>query len=69
MKNYKYEQYDYSFLYSLLTDKQKEEIQSILDKYIGYPNTQTTRRAVECEIDMWFKMNNINIENLKLKYE
>lgn len=59
MKGYKYEKYDYCFLYGFLTKKQKEEIQSILDKYIGYPNTHITRNAVKNEIDMWLKINNI----------
>ena len=42
MKKFKYEQYDYAFLYSLLAESQRESLQSVLSRFIGYPNTEAT---------------------------
>lgn len=69
MKDYKYEKYDYSFLYGLLTEKQKEGLQAVLDKFIGYPINKETKQAVEWAVEEWI-FNNTNIKgNIKIDYE
>jgi hypothetical protein len=62
MKKFKYEKYDYAFLYGLLTEEQRKEVQSILDKFIGCPNNETNRNAIEVALNMWMMENNINIK-------
>ena len=70
MKKFNYEQYDYSFLYGLLNKKQREEIESILNQFIGYPNTESTRMAIKMAIENWININNINIKGkIKINYE
>jgi len=70
MKKFKYEKYDYAFLYGLLTEEQRKEIQGILDKFIGYPNNEATRCAIEAALNMWITENNINIKGkLEINYE
>lgn len=69
MKKFNYEQYDYSFLYELLTKKQREEVEGILNQFIGYPNTESTRMAVKMAIDNWLKINKIDIDKLEISYE
>ena len=62
MKKFKYEKYDYAFLYGLLTEEQRKEVQSILDKFIGCPNNEATRCAIEVALNMWMMENNISIK-------
>lgn len=70
MKKYKYEKYDYAFIYGLLTEAQKKSLQAVLDQFIGYPNTESSRVAVEVAVKKWMFENNINInDNLKIDYE
>lgn len=70
MKKFKYERYDYAFLYSLLTESQRESLQSILSRFIGYPNTEETRFAAQMAIDDWIMKNNIQIKyKLKVEFE
>lgn len=69
MNKFVYEQYDYSFLYGLLTKKQREEVEGILNQFIGYPNTESTRMAVKMAIDNWLKINKIDIDKLEISYE
>ena len=69
MKKFNYQQYDYSFLYDILTKKQKEELESILNQFIGFPNTERTRMEVKMTIDNWMKINNILIDKLEINYE
>ena len=70
MKKFKYEKYDYAFLYGLLTEEQRKEVQSILDRFIGYPNNEATRYAIEDALNMWIMVNNINITGkLEINYE
>ena len=69
MKKFNYQQYDYSFLYDILTKKQKEELESILNKFIGFPDTERTRMEVKMTIDNWMKINNILIDKLEINYE
>lgn len=69
MKKFNYEQYDYSFLYELLTKKQREELENILNQFIGYPNTESTRMAVKMAIDNFLKINEIYIDKLEISYE
>ena len=57
MKKFNYEQYDYSFLYGLLTEKQRESLQIVLNQFIGYPNTEMTRCAVRFSVEMWMIKN------------
>lgn len=66
MKQFEYQKYDYSFLYGFLTKKQQEEVENILKRFIGMPNTEATRAAAQMELDNWFKNNNINT---KYKYK
>jgi hypothetical protein len=69
MKKFNYQQYDYSFLYDILTKKQKEELESILNQFIGFPDTERTRMEVKMTIDNWMKINNILIDKLEINYE
>jgi len=70
MKKFKYEQYDYAFLYGLLTESQRESLQSILNRFIGYPNTDATRIATQMAVDDWIMKNNIQIKNkLEVEFE
>ena len=70
MKKFNYEQYDYSFLYGLLTKKQREEVENILNQFIGYPNTESTRMAIKMAIENWINVNNINIKGkIEINYE
>lgn len=69
MKKFNYQQYDYSFLYDILTKKQKEELESILNQFIGFPDTERTRMEVKMAIDNWMKINNILIDKLEINYE
>lgn len=70
MKKYKYEKYDYAFIYGLLTEAQKKSLQAVLDQFIGYPNTESSRVAVKVAVKRWMFENNINInDNLKIDYE
>lgn len=70
MKKFQYEKYDYAFLYGFLTEKQREEAESILNQFIGYPNNEATRNAVEFALNRWIYENNINIKGkLKIEYE
>ena len=69
MKKFNYEQYDYSFLYGILTKKQREEVDNILNQFIGYPNTEFTRMTVKMAIDNWLKINNIEVDKFEISYE
>jgi hypothetical protein len=69
MKKFNYEQYDYSFLYGILTKKQREEAENILNQFIGYPNTESTRMAIKMAIDNWLKINNIEVNKFEISYE
>ena len=68
MKKFKYEKYDYAFLYGLLTEEQRKEVQSILDKFIGCPNNEVTRCAIEVALNMWMIEKNIK-GKLEINYE
>lgn len=70
MKKYEYERYDYAFLYGLLTDKQRESLQEVLNRFIGYPNNESTKNAVKMAVDAWLIENDINIKGkIKIEYE
>ena len=70
MKKFNYEQYDYSFLYGLLTEKQRESLQTVLNQFIGYPNTEMTRCAVKSAVEMWMMKNDINPKSkIEISYE
>jgi hypothetical protein len=70
MKKFKYEQYDYSFLYSLLTEEQRESLQSVLKRFIGCPNTEATRFATKMAVEDWIKRNNIKLkEDIEISFE
>ena len=70
MKKFVYEKYDYAFLYGLLTEAQEESLQKVLDKFIGYPNTEATRHAVEMAVELWLIENNISLtDKYKIEYE
>lgn len=70
MKKFKYEQYDYAFLYSLLTESQRESLKSVLSRFIGCPNTEATRFATKMAVDDWIKRNNIKLkESIKITFE
>ena len=70
MKKFKYEQYDYAFLYGLLTESQMESLQSVLSRFINYPNTEATRIAAQIAVDDWIIKNNIQIKHkLKVEFE
>ena len=70
MKKFKYEQYDYAFLYGLLTESQRESLQSILNMFISLPNTEATRIATQMAVDDWIMKNNIQIKNkLEVEFE
>jgi LPS O-antigen subunit length determinant protein (WzzB/FepE family) len=66
MKKFKYEKYDYAFLYGLLTEEQRKEVQSILDRFIGYPNNEATRYAIEDALNAWIIENNIIENNINI---
>ncbi len=69
MKKFKYEQYDYAFLYGMLTEKQKESLNEVLERFIGYPNTESTRFAAKMAIEDWIRRNDIKIDGeLKLNF-
>ncbi len=69
MKKFEYEQYDYAFLYGLLTKKQQESLQGVLNRFIGYPNTEATRREAKYAVEAWVRENNIKIDGeLKLNF-
>ena len=70
MKKFKYEKYDYAFLYGLLSEEQRKEIQSILKSFIGLPNTEANRNAIECALNKWVKENNLYLKGkLTISYE
>ena len=70
MKKFKYEQYDYSFLYGLLTESQMESLQSVLSRFISLPNTEATRLAAQVAVDDWIMKNSIQIKHkLKVEFE
>ena len=70
MKKFKYEQYDYAFLYSLLTESQRESLQSVLSRFIGYPNTEATIFATKMAVDDWIIRNNIKLkEGIEITFE
>ena len=70
MKKFKYEQYDYAFLYGLLTEEQRESLQSVLKRFIGCPNTEATRFATKMAVEDWIKRNNIKLkEDIEISFE
>ena len=68
MKQFEYQKYDYSFLYGLLNEKQREEVQEILNQFVGRPNTEMTRTAVKMALDNWIKVNDIKCK-IEISYE
>ena len=59
MKQFEYQKYDYSFLFGLLNEKQREEVQGILNRFIGRPNTEQTRFEFKTLLENWMIVNNI----------
>ena len=69
MKKFKYEQYDYAFLYGMLSKKQQESLQMVLNRFIGCPNTEMTRYEAKYAVEAWLRENNIKIDGeLKLDF-
>ena len=72
MKQFEYQKYDYSFLYGLLTKKQQEEVQGLLNRFIGKPNTEQTRFELKTLLENWMIVNNIDVNGkfkLEINYE
>lgn len=70
MKKFEYEQYDYSFLYGILTEKQRKSLQEVLNGFIGCPNTEMTRYELKHAVDEWLRMNNIKLtEHIEIELE
>ena len=62
MKRFKYEQYDYDFLCGMLSKKQRESLQIVLNRFIGCPNTEMTRYEVKYAIECWLRKNDIKLD-------
>ena len=72
MKQFEYQKYDYSFLFGLLNEKQREEVQEILNRFIGKPNTEQTRFELKTLLENWMIVNNIDVNGkfkLEINYE
>lgn len=70
MKRFKYEQYDYDFLCGMLSKKQRESLQIVLNRFIGCPNTEATRFATKMAVDDWIIRNNIKLkEGIEITFE
>ena len=72
MKQFAYEKYDYSFLFGFLTKKQQEEVQGLLNRFIGRPNTKQTRYEIKTLLENWMIVNNIDVNGkfkLEINYE
>ena len=70
MKKFKYDKYDYSFFYGLLTESQRESLQNVLNRFIGRPNTEVTRLVIKMAVEDWIKRNNIKLKgNIEISFE
>ena len=70
MKKFEYKQYDYSFLYGILTENQRKSLQEVLNRFIGCPNTEMTRYEIKYAVEGWLRMNNIELTgHMKLELE
>ena len=69
MKNFKYEKYDYSFLEDVknvcircnIDASYANDLASVLQEFVGYPNTEITRARVKNAIAMWAEINGLTI--------